>query len=143
MEKMQDEITANIKKSFENLPKIKFPPIGPIGVPNSATANSKIPPIPFKPITFTPLFQNAFANLKPPTPVETKTTKGREPVINVKPFSPPKPIIPPFNNPILKNLSNPLYRLIIEIIILLEVFHLHHQNQPLAGGGGRFIQSGK
>ena len=89
---MQDEITANIKKSFENLPKIKFPPIGPIGVPNSATANSKIPFIPFKPITFTPLFQNAFANLKPPTPVKPKPPKA-EPVIIVGsiPFTPPKP----------------------------------------------------
>jgi len=109
MEKMQDEITANIKKSFEGLPKIKFPPIGPIGVPNSATANSKIPFIPFKPITFTPLFQNAFANLKPPTTVKPPPKPPKaEPVVNVKPFSPPKPIIPPFNNPILKNLANPV-----------------------------------
>ena len=137
MEKMQDEITANIKKSFENLPKIKFPPIGPIGVPNSATANSKIPVIPFKPITFTPLFQNAFANLKPPTPVKPKPPKA-EPVINVKPFSPPKPIIPPFNNPILKNLANPVISFNNRNNNIVGSIPFTPPKPATSGGGGRF-----
>ena len=100
LEKMGDEIRANIKKSFDGLPKIKFD---------------------MKP--FTPLFQTAFSNLKPPikgfgnSTIKsipkipkinfTKPPKA-EPVINVKPKSRPVIQPAPFNNPILKNLSNPL-----------------------------------
>ena len=99
MEKMQDEIRANIKKSFEGLPKIKFDikPFSPMfsGLSNlkppiKGFGNSTIKPIPKIPkIDFT----------KPPKAA---------PVVNVKPKSRPVVQPAPFNNPILKNLSNPL-----------------------------------
>ena len=128
MEKMQDEIRANIKKSFEGLPKIKFNT--PIGVPGASTAGAfrgfkPVPKIGFGNSTIKPIPKIPKIDFVGLSKIKLGGTAGprlpkASPVINVKPVSKPAPQPAPSTNPILKNLSNPL-------------ISFNNRNNPVAG----------